>query len=221
MTKRKTPATTPRPPPDPKLARVLLIQMHGWEDMWRRLAVPGDFSLYDLHLAIQAVTLFDDGHLHQFTDKRRKCHYLSVELADDFGRLDHECKLETETPVGAVLAKRGDKLVYDYDFGDSWRFNIKVEKVLPAGGGDAERIVCLGGEKAGPIEDCGGLPGFAEILRLLKKSRPGKADKEMLEWIGDDYDPDRFDPEAANRELAKITRATCLDAGESPISPAG
>jgi hypothetical protein len=53
-----------------------------------------------------------------------------------------------------------------------------------------------------PPEDCGGAWGYAELLEILADpARPERA--ERLEWMDDeDFDPEAFDLERANRRLA-------------------
>jgi Plasmid pRiA4b ORF-3-like protein len=53
--------------------------------------------------------------------------------------------------------------VYTYDFDDSWGHQIVVEKRLAAEPGRAYPA-CLTGERHGPPEDCGGIPGFYNLL---------------------------------------------------------
>jgi hypothetical protein len=63
----------------------------------------------------------------------------------------------------------------------------------------------LGGEHAGPPEDCGGPYGYAEFLAALRNPRhPEHA--EMREWAGD-FDPERFDLARAARRVAAVVRA--------------
>jgi hypothetical protein len=77
-----------------------------------------------------------------------------------------------------------------------------VEKVLDV---DAAVPVCIDGARACPPEDSGGAWGYAEKLEALKS--PNHEESERLrEWLGEDFDPDRFEKEAVNRELARLFR---------------
>ena len=60
---------------------------------------------------------------------------------------------------------------------------------------------CLAGERACPPEDCGGVWGYAELLDTLDSGASHERE-ELLEWLGDDFDPDHFDPEAVNATLS-------------------
>lgn len=69
-----------------------------------------------------------------------------------------------------VLGRAGTKAVYTYDFGDSWEHQIVVEKRLAAEPGRAYPA-CLAGERNGPPEDCGGIPGFYNPARGDQRPR--------------------------------------------------
>jgi hypothetical protein len=108
---------------------------------------------------------------------------------------------ENTTFVGAVLVRKGQKLLYEYDFGDSWEHEIVVEKMLPFDP-RAKYPACLDGARACPPEDCGSFPGYMGILEALKAPKKTEEQKELLEWLEEGYDPERFDLEAVNRRLA-------------------
>lgn len=101
--------------------------------------------------------------------------------------------------IGDVLTETGSSLIYTYDLGDSWEHSIVLEKRL-SGGEDAERPVCLDGQQACPPEDCGGVPGYYDLLEVLR-SPDDERYEEMREWVGEDFDPEAFSVEAVNRQL--------------------
>ncbi len=58
--------------------------------------------------------------------------------------------------------------------------------------------LCIGGARACPPEDCGGVGGYGHFLSAVKNSH--HADHtEMLQWIGGAFDPEGFDQNAVNR----------------------
>ena len=87
-------------------------------------------------------------------------------------------------------------MCYEYDFGDTWMHEVKVEKIIPL---DSKIIYphLVDGEMACPPEDCGGLGGYYELLEILKNPK-AKEHKDMLEWLGiksaTDFDTTSFDP---------------------------
>ena len=103
-----------------------------------------------------------------------------------------------------MLGRARAKAVYTYDFGDSWDHEIVVEKCLVPEPGRAYPA-CLGGEKHGPPEDCGGLPGFYNLLEAVGDSEH-EQHEELLEWLGDDFDPEAFSVDDVNQRLAPLQR---------------
>ena len=45
-------------------------------------------------------------------------------------------------------------------------------------------------------------PGYMDILEALKAQKKTAEQKDPLQWVGDGYDPERFDLAAVNRRLS-------------------
>ncbi len=169
--------------------------------IWRRLLVPAELTLEQLHAVLQAAMGWDDSHLHDFRIGQRR-----------FGRPDPSDRLMGLPAVGnertvrlfTVLGKVGAKAVYTYDFGDSWEHAIVVEKVLPPEPGLAYPV-CVGGKLHGPPEDCGGIPGFYNLLEAIRDAAHDQHE-EMLEWVSGDFDPEAFSVNDINPRLAPLQR---------------
>ncbi len=117
--------------------------------IWRRIQVPNTLLLCCLHDAIQAVMGWTDSHLHQFEkDGLYWGDPQNNEFDDDIAIID-----ESLVPVGKVLLAEADSMVYVYDFGDDWRHEILLEKIVPSEG--ATKPICLAGERRCPPEDVG------------------------------------------------------------------
>jgi hypothetical protein len=164
--------------------------------IWRRVLVPSDVSLEDLHEIIQAVMPWWDAHLHQFSDG-----WNQYGIPDNEGWFD---VMDSRTvAINEVLPTAGDKIEYEYDFGDSWVHQIRLEKILDP---DPDVIypICIKGKRACPPEDCGGIYGYMRMLEALQN--PKDPEYEMYqEWIGDDFEPEAFDLEDANLALQEIS----------------
>jgi hypothetical protein len=91
---------------------------------------------------------------------------------------------------------------YVYQFGEGWQVDVKIEK-----SGTLQKTMqypqCLGGERAGPPEDCGGLEAFHDMLACIKEPHSDLG-REWLDWLGPDYDPAACDLEKINRALKKL-----------------
>jgi hypothetical protein len=169
--------------------------------IWRRLLVPADLTLAQLHDVLQAAMGWEDCHMHEFLVGQRR-----------FGMPDPDDRLMGMPPVGnertvrlsAVLGRIGAKATYTYDLGDSWEHGIVLEKRLPA---DLNLTypLCTGGQRACPPEDCGGIGGFYDLLDAISDPNHDQHE-EMRDWVGDDFDPEAFSLDDVNRTLTPFRR---------------
>lgn len=161
--------------------------------IWRRIVVPSNYSMWDLHVAIQDSMGWLDYHLHEFRDlttddsgERR----IGLPV-DDF--LDEGAEITPSWQAMALLAfqQPGDEATYEYDFGDGWVHTVELEAISLA---EPKRQYpsCIAGERACPPEDCGGPHGYQEMLKTLKKGR-GEAYESLVEWLGGGFDAGAFE----------------------------
>lgn len=161
--------------------------------VWREIEVPGDYSFWDLHVAIQDAMGWLDYHLHAFLPAERANGGGDWEIGipiDDEPLDDRTTFASWQVPVTKHFQKSGDRMLYLYDFGDDWSHDVVLEEIIAC---DSERLVaCTGGERACPPEDCGGPRGYQTMLEAL--ADPGHDQHEdMKQWIGGSFDPERFD----------------------------
>jgi hypothetical protein len=168
--------------------------------IWRRLLVPASMTLAKLHDVLQTAMGWHDCHMHEFRAGERH-----------FGRPDPEdismgIRVENERNIklSSVPQRAGAKLIYTYDFGDYWEHAIFLEKQLPLLP-DMSGLVCIDGNLACPPEDCGGVPGFYELLDALADPSHERHE-ELRDWIGDDFDPQAFSVDLVNQKLAPKRR---------------
>ncbi len=168
--------------------------------IWRRIQVPSRYNFWDLHVAIQDSMGWLDYHLHAFHVRMpHKKKMVDIGIPDD--ELDEEeIKPGWEIPIAHYFSEIGDEALYEYDFGDSWIHHILFEGVLLREKG-GKYPKCIAGERACPPEDCGSVPGYYELLEIIKN--PDHPEYEdMNEWLKGHaknyypYDPDKFDPSA-------------------------
>jgi len=166
--------------------------------IWRRVLVPGDYTLAALHNVLQRVMGWSDSHLHEFDIQSVRYGRPAPEI--EF--YEEELLNESRARLRHVLPAAGKSFKYIYDFGDNWVHDIKVEKVLARDEG-AVYPFCLGGENACPPEDCGGIFGYYDKLEIIKD--PSHQDYEdIADWIGE-FDPALFSIEAVNRSLRALS----------------
>jgi len=152
--------------------------------IWRRVQVPSDITLDQLHWVIQISMGWTNSHLHSFTIQGIDYGEPTPEFGFD------EMGLQNEEPVKLSQVIRGEKFkfLYLYDFGDSWEHEILVEKVLEADP-EINYPICIKGKRACPPEDCGGAWGYGSFLEAIQDpSHPEH--EEMLEWVGGEFDPE-------------------------------
>ena len=204
---------------------ILKITLAGSEpEIWRRVEVHSGLTLYELHHVIQCLFDWDNSHLYHFlapaegklTQKalREATRYHTMP-PDPFFDDDEDSPAHRadEAILGQVLNATRKRIIYEYDFGDSWEHIVKVEKRTP--GGDQDFMpVCLAGENAAPPEDCGGIGRYYHWLEAYQdKSHPNH--DAAMDVLGKNFDPARFDPDAANRRL----KATFKPIPEKPRKP--
>jgi hypothetical protein len=161
--------------------------------IWRRIQVVSNTSLQRLHGILQTAMGWHDGHLHEF--------YIFGNSYGDPKVMEGEVLDERRVTLGQFITREREKFHYLYDFGDAWEHEILVEKILPVE--KASRYpVCLTGRRACPPEDCGGAPGYGNLLEVLKDPSHPEYD-DMIDWVPPDFDPEKFDIELANRKLAR------------------
>jgi len=159
--------------------------------IWRRIQVPETYNFWDLHVAIQDAMGWLDYHLHAFRVSVEESTAVRV-----IGIPDDEFPEATPTiagwytPVVEYFFEVGGTAEYEYDFGDGWLHNVILEGIL-LGDPDTQYPICIDGERACPPEDCGGVPGYYGLLDAM--NAPEKDEhKELLDWLGQKYDPDKF-----------------------------
>lgn len=134
--------------------------------------------------------IFEDDDIIPCIDKR----YRELKDAKDI-KLKH------------IIDEENERMEFQYDFGDNWRFNIILEKIFDdknISGKELPRVI--DGEGFGIIEDCGGVMGLEDIRKAftIKKGE----DYEMYSnWLGTkDLDLEKCDLDDLNFRLKKLPR---------------
>jgi len=164
--------------------------------IWRRVLVPAEIKLSSLHRVMQILMDWTDDHRHQFT-------VMSKPLSRAGSGQDVHPADESRFRLCDVAPTTGSELLYEYDFGDSWKHRITVEKVMSPDRETPGHPVCLAGKRACPPEDCGGVMRYAGIVRALRDPAHPDHD-ELVERWGPDFDPEAFSIERVNARLRSI-----------------
>jgi hypothetical protein len=164
--------------------------------IWRRVEVLDCITLEDLHNLVQCVMGWENCHLHQFFSGKER--FGEPSPNND----DYNVKDESQFMLGEVLKRKGAKLKYEYDFGDSWLHEIELESKIPSTE-EHTYPVCLGGARNCPPEDIGGVWGYAELVESVLNPRHPRR-RHFEEWLEGTYDPDGFDLKKINKALGRM-----------------
>ena len=120
--------------------------------VWRRLLVRADSSVADLHEVLQLAFGWEDVHLNRFEIRGRE-YGVYRDGGQSFSTDARKVRLCD------LKLRRLERFVYEYDFGDVWIHDIRLEATL-AVDLKATYPVCVAGKCAAPPEDCGGPYAF-------------------------------------------------------------
>lgn len=168
--------------------------------VWRRILVKSDVTFFELHHILQLTMGWENLHLYEFNVGE-----YHIGLPDEeFGDLGISSKMidAREIRLHEIVSSGTKKFSYEYDFGDGWAHEISIEKSLSENP-DFLYPYCVAGEMNCPPEGCGGISGYYELWEIMKnKTHPEH--ENMVEWLGEEYDPFEFDPEDVNFEMEEI-----------------
>src|SRR2546425_9656553 len=105
--------------------------------VWRRILVPRDITLRNLHRTLQTVMGWTDSHLHQFVFQRQS-------LSDPRSRVGRKIADENRTKLGELIATAGAQFLFEDGFGGG----LQHERLLSEGllGGESCQQVCVAGK---------------------------------------------------------------------------
>ena len=153
--------------------------------IWRVVEVPTSITLKVLHDIVQVTMGWLDYHLWELVIDGQS---YGLPMDEDWGTAPR--KVASRTRLREVLAPGTTMIDYTYDFGDNWEHNLIVSDVR-RGEPDTAYPRFIAGERDCPPEDCGGIPGFYEMLEA--RADPNHPDHaEITEWL-DGYDPEELE----------------------------
>ncbi len=189
-----------------EICTVRIELLHTDPLIWREVEVPTSITLKVLHDIVQITMGWFNDHLWEFTIGGQN---YGLSMDQDWGV---EPRAEAiKTRLRDVLRPRRTRIDYLYDFGDSWEHRLTVTKIRQGEAGVSYPRY-IGGEWAGPPEDCGGIPGFYALLDAM--ADPKHADHAEILEVYDGYDPKEIEElrlkialgRLANRRNAARTR---------------
>ena len=164
--------------------------------IWRRIQTK-DCNLVELHDLLQVTMGWEFEHLYRFIIGGIK--YADLGMAS---QEDTEDACDTNLSEILPARNRRPRFHYKYDFGDQWMHQLIVEERFPLEQG-VQYPICVAGQRACPPEDCGGPWGYSDFVEVI--SNPDhRRHEQLLEWVGGEFDPERFDLESVNKKLRRL-----------------
>jgi len=166
----------------------------------RLLRVPGSMSLKDLHHILQLSYGWSGVHTHSF--------FINNEEYSDPEELMDDTVGDEDTLFLMELPKLCKKFEYLYDFGDNWRHQIRIKKIIQRSDvpeEEREIVLCLEGLGAAPPEDCGGIPGYEELIEAIDtpETERDEHQQELILWTRG-WHPRDFSLEGLNSRLKEL-----------------
>jgi hypothetical protein len=181
--------------------------------IWRRFLVHSDLNLRMLHAIIQIAFGWQNSHLHQFMIAGE--FYSDARMNED-RFLDEKPVLdEWTTHISVAFTLARDRIMYEYDFGDSWIHIVEFEKKVE-GEMDVALAKCVEGARAAPPDGCGGPYGYEELRKALFDPKHEEHDS-MVEWLGRPFDPEKCDVEEISRYLRRLKSSKISDGQPAKI----
>ncbi|MFT7614983.1 MAG: hypothetical protein ACI9J3_003971 [Parvicellaceae bacterium] len=139
----------------------LKIHLIGISPMiYRRFQIKGDTNIAELHYIIQIVMGWQDLHLNCFRIRTK-----------EYGVYHDGGIMFSDNPIKVLLADlnllEGEKFRYDYDFGDDWIHELRIEKIVEPNA-TFNYPKCTFGKLACPPEDVGGIYGYEQFKEKLR-----------------------------------------------------
>lgn len=143
-----------------QIYQLQIILVDSKPKIWRKIIVNPDTLLVDLHRIIQTTMGWTNSHLHKFKDG-------NYDYAPKEFELDGSKNSRT-TKLNKLLKKDKESIIYEYDFGDGWKHEVILEKIIEV---DEKNQIpqCIDGKRNCPPEDCGGVWGYEDLLKIMQQ----------------------------------------------------
>jgi Plasmid pRiA4b ORF-3-like protein len=169
--------------------------------IYRRLLIPDHIPFTKFHKIVQTAFGWENRHLYLFD--LPDC---LIKEKDPYHSFDKVEKHPVSVRIDDYMIMKSS-FIYEYDFGDSWRHTIKVEKEVFVED-DPGYPHCLAGERNCPPEDIGGPGGYEYFVSIINNPEH-EENEHMMRWVIDvtgqnKFDPEHFDLKEVNRKLKKI-----------------
>lgn len=182
----------------------LKIEIKGSQPpIWRRIQVANNTTFSELHDIIQIAFGWkdEDEYEYEFTINKTRVYDFGAELdmGDDPGRRD-----SMETMLDDHVSLINKQFTYTYNLENRWEHAILLEKII-SDERDIKHPVCIGGERACPPDDCGGILVYQSMLDALSDKNHHQH-KFIKKQLGKNWDAGFFNIEHVNNSLQQYAR---------------
>lgn len=183
----------------------LRIELENSEPLiWRELDVPSSLCLTSLAQAILLAFGWNEDHLHQFLESRKNRYATSM---NELGEMLYPgTKDGSRYCVSHLLKKQGDSVLFEYDYGDSWYHKVKLKSVADYADDETQAIRLIGGAKACPPDDCGGIHCYNHLVELMQKKPQSGELSEFYDWMGCKWDPEFFPKDETVKAVDRMNK---------------
>lgn len=177
----------------------------------RKVLVPREILLFDLHMIIQGAMGWTNSHLFEFTD-HDPANKVRVGVPSEYDSEFDDMGLPILRDAKKVYLndvfykENGAKpFWYNYDFGDDWQHRLAFQKVTDKENQNYFGLpVCTEAVGKCPPEDVGGIYGYTDFLRIVANKKDPEY-RETITWAGlrpnEDYDRDYVNIDLINDRL--------------------
>jgi len=156
----------------------------SFPEIWRRVLVPSECALGDLHYVISYSFCWFQDSAHEFSQGSRS-----------FGPRDKDAPAEREDEHKAFLSslfrRPGHDMHYVYSFRDEWCIHVTFEgEQAPVPNGHYP--CCIDGNNGGPPDGVGGISRYNEVFQAFDNPEDWKALRAELgraEWLEGGFEP--------------------------------
>ena len=173
---------------------------HSEPEIIRELEVPADYSVYELHLALQVSLGWNDLEAFEFVRTKLTVGVESAYAGAGLVHDGHTYRHADEVLAGELLPRVGQQATYTYDFSRLWEFRLQLLGRVER---DHGLPVCTRVEEAAPIEDADNLEAFYGML--IAAADPRQQLHELaLQFLGDDFNVSGPTPAEVSEALALL-----------------
>ncbi|MDR7870210.1 MAG: plasmid pRiA4b ORF-3 family protein [Tissierellaceae bacterium] len=167
------------------------------------------YHLFEFDLGDLIVTNNEEAYIeHQHYNKNKKMYEDRLKtMPKEFFKLEisyqERLKIEVRKPTTLKIDKyleKNKEVKYNYDFGDGWKFIVKLEDIVEDYYFGFPTL--LDGEGTAPPDDVGGLRGFYEFLKIYRDNKHPEHNV-VKDWAESSYFRE-YDPNFINEILKGI-----------------